>query len=89
MVRRNTWLAPHQPSQQRKNRRHQQPPLSSTMNRPRLHQPHQLPSPTTPDNMTPTETSQPKTHVYAQGRDLRVDRSLQQPKANTSRVNYV
>ena len=31
---------------------HQQPPPSPTTNRPRVHQPHQLPSPRTPDNMT-------------------------------------
>ena len=31
---------------------HQQPPPSPTTNRPRLHQPRQLPSPRTPDNMT-------------------------------------
>ena len=44
--------APHQPPQQRQNRRHPQSPTSTPPNRPRLHQPDQLRSPRTPDNMT-------------------------------------
>jgi len=35
---------------------HQQPPPNPTTNRPRLHQPHQLPSPRTPDNITTQPT---------------------------------
>ena len=64
--RRNPGL-PHQPtSHQRTHRRHQQPPPSPTTSRPRLHQLPKLRSQRTPCNMTPTPTTTPETHDFAQ-----------------------
>ena len=52
MVRRDPGLAPHPKSQQRPHRGHQQPAPSAAAHRPRVHQPSQLRSPRTADNMT-------------------------------------
>ena len=52
MVRRDPGLAPHRPSFQRTHRGNKQPAPSPAAHRPRLHQPHQLRSPRTADNMT-------------------------------------
>ena len=52
MVRRDPGLAPHPKGQQRPHRGHQQPAPSAAAHRPRVHQPSQLRSPRTADNMT-------------------------------------
>ena len=52
MVRRDPGLAPHRPSFQRTHRGNKQPAPSPAAHRPRLHQPSQLRSPRTADNMT-------------------------------------
>ena len=61
LIRRNTRLTPHRrASNGRIDRTNNLHPSPAT-NRPRLHQPQQLRSPTNPDNMTPNRQQQPQT----------------------------